>query len=260
MFGFKKKRRNLLMGSPFPDSWLSIIRKHVPYYEMLPEESRRKLRGRIQVFLDEKTFEGCGGLVMTDEIRVITATQACILLLGDISDYYPELYSILVYPQSYFVDFKNPQPDGTIIEGIQARSGESWNRGNVVLSWYHTLNGAKIPYDGHNLVFHEFAHQLDYEYRATNNGMFKRENRSKWVDILEREYRRLIYQLNKGNPTMIDPYAATNLAEFFAVSTELFFEKPLEMRGLHPEWFNQLTLFYNQNPANYFQFSSTELT
>lgn len=253
MFGLRKKHRKVLIKRTFPDAWLGIINDRVPYFYLLPEDLQIKLKGIIQILLDEKTFEGCGGLKMTDEIRVTIAVQAGILLLGDISDYYPALYSILVYPHSYFADYKSPQPDGTVIEGVQPRSGESWDRGNVVLSWNHTLNGAADPFDGHNLVFHEFAHQLDYEYRATNNGLLTGEstNKTNWINILEQEYYRLIDQLSKGFPTLIDPYAATNLAEFFAVSTELFFEKPMDLRSLHTDWFQQLKLFYNQNPIVY---------
>jgi len=254
MFGFKKRHRKDLMNRPLPDSWHKIVIDNVPYYQMIPKDRQNQLLGFIQIFLEEKTFEGCGGLVMTDEIQVTIAAQACILLLGNISDFYPSLYSILVYPHSYIAEFKNQQPDGTVIEGFQPRSGESWDRGNIVLSWSHTLNGASNPHDGRNLVFHEFAHQLDYEYRATNRGLFRHERskKSEWTQILETEFSRLINQLEYGRPTLIDPYAATNLAEFFAVSTELFFEQPKELQELHPEWYQQLKLFYNQDPVSFF--------
>lgn len=234
---------------------LRIVERNVPYYKCLPEEYQTELQGLIQVFLEEKEFEGCGGVEMTDEIRLTIAAQACILLLGREGDFYPTLRSILVYPHAYVAELRQDQPDGTVVEGSQPRLGESWSRGHVVLSWNDVLRGASDIHDGHNLVFHEFAHQLDYESGATEGGpeLSKRSVYLAWARVLSKEYQGLIESIEKHRPTLLDAYGATSPAEFFAVSTECFFEKPVELQRRHPELYEQLRFFYKQDPASFRQ-------
>ena len=133
-------------------------------YSRLPPADRRELEGHIQIFLAEKRFEGCGGQEITDEVRVLIAAQACLLLLHRDTDCYPRLHSILVYPSSYIAKTWHVEQDGrTITEGDQARGGESWPHGAVVLAWDGAIAGAVEPNKKNNLVIHEFAHQLDQE-------------------------------------------------------------------------------------------------
>lgn len=170
MFGFKKRRRQRLMQKPIPEPWVDILHENVPYFRRLPSEQQQKLQGLIQVFLDEKRFEGCGGLELTDEIRITVAAQACILMLGldDLSAFYPDLRSVLVYPHHYVATVKNHHQSFFVEEGFEHRHGESWSHGNIVLAWDEVQHGASDIHDGQNLVFHEFAHQLDYESGATS--------------------------------------------------------------------------------------------
>jgi len=163
MLGFKRRRRERIRRRPFPPEWLPILQRNVPYYRLLTPEEQNQLQGHVLVFLDEKRFEGCGGLELTDEIRVTIAAQACILLLGRQTDYYPRMKSIFVYPHGYFAQAVRPRPDGVLVGGAQSRAGESWYRGPVVLSWDDVRKGAGDAHDGHNVVLHEFAHQLDSE-------------------------------------------------------------------------------------------------
>ncbi len=148
MFGFRRRRRAKLLRQPLPAAWWQLIDERVPYVNGLAEQDRRELAGIIQVLLEEKRFEGCGGLEMTDEIRVTIAAQAAVLLLHRQSRYYPSLKTILVYPHSYISNMKRVQPDGTIVEGPQPRLGESWFRGALVLSWDDVLQGEAIPPTG----------------------------------------------------------------------------------------------------------------
>ena len=195
MFGFKKRRRQRLMKQPFPSNWLSIVERNVPYYRRLNPDQQRRLQGLIQVFLDEKQFEGCGGLVITDEIRVTIAAQACILLLGHETDFYPSLRSILVYPYVYVAPLKQNQPDGIVVEGAEPRQGESWSHGYVVLSWNDVLHGASDIHDGKNLVFHEFAHQLDEESGAADGAPILPQYSMyiAWARVLGKEYQSLVF-------------------------------------------------------------------
>jgi Mlc titration factor MtfA (ptsG expression regulator) len=135
MLGFKRRRRQRIRSRPFPPAWLAIVERNVAYYRRLTPAEQAELRDHIQVFIDEKRFEGCGGLEITDEIRVTIAAQACILLLHRQTDYYPRMETILVYPHRYLAEATVRLPGGAVLEGTYARLGESWYRGPVVLSW-----------------------------------------------------------------------------------------------------------------------------
>lgn len=251
MFGFKTRRRRRLMAQRLPDEWIAIIDRNVPYYRLLNPEDQVSLQGFIQVFLEEKQFEGCGGLEITDEIRVTIAAQACILLLGRETDFYPDLRSILVYPYAYVAQVKQNQPDGTVLEDSEPRLGESWSHGYVVLSWNDVLHGASDINDGKNVVFHEFAHQLDNESGAADGApvLPQRSMYLTWARVLSKEFNSLVESIIHDRPTLLNRYGAKNPAEFFAVITEFFFEKPIELQTLHPELYQQLQLFYQSDPA-----------
>jgi Mlc titration factor MtfA (ptsG expression regulator) len=253
MVWMRDRRRRQLRATPLPTEWKSIVERNVPYYKCLPEEERAELEGLMQVFLAEKSFEGAGGLEMTDEIRVTIAAQACILLLGREPRFYPGLDAVIVYPQAYVASMPRRGPDGTVSDGPQARLGESWKQGALVVSWDDVIRGARDIHDGHNVVFHEFAHQLDAEYGPASGAPLL-ENRSMyaaWAHVLGGEYQELVERLHRHAPTFLTPYAATNPAEFFAVATESFFERSRAMRDGHPELYEQLRLFYHQDPAEW---------
>jgi len=231
-----------------------IYQRNVLYYRLLPPADQRELQGLIQVFLAEKHFEGCGGLEMTDEIRLSIAAQACILLLRRDTDFYPMLQSILVYPAAYLAPTTHDQADGVVVEETQARLGESWGRGAIVLSWDDVKRGAADVEDGHNVVFHEFAHQLDEESGAAEGApvLPKRSMYIAWARVLGHEYERLSRDITQHRQTLIDEDGATNPAEFFAVVTERFFEKPRDLKARHPNLYEQLQLFYHQDPVAYY--------
>jgi Mlc titration factor MtfA (ptsG expression regulator) len=229
----------------------ALIEKNVPFIGHLPIEDREELIGHVQVFLAEKRFEGCGGLEITDEVRVTIAAQACILLLHREMDYYPQLVSILVYPSTYVVRGGRRTPDGLAAEGPEARLGESWARDVVVLAWDHVLAGAADIHDGHNVVLHEFAHQLDQQSNGGSGApaLPRRSMYVAWARVLGRDFDQLVRDVEHHHRTLIDRYGATNPAEFFAVVTETFFEKARQLRSQHPELYAQLKDFYRQDPA-----------
>lgn len=251
MFGLRGLRRRKLRELPLPDAWWSAIDRNVPYARTLSAEDRRELAGSVQILLAEKNFEGCGGLVLTDEIRVTIAAQAAVLLLHRETDYYASLKSVLVYPSAYVARSNAVQPDGTIRETPQARLGESWTRGAVVLSWSDVQSGAADPRDGHNVVFHEFAHQIDGEDGAMDGSpaLPSRARYREWARVLGGEYEQLVARIHDGHRSVIDGYGATNSAEFFAVVTEAFFERPNALRNKHAALYDELVAFYRQDPA-----------
>lgn len=231
---------------------MNILKKNVPLYSRLPAEDREELHGHIQIFLAEKYFEGCGGLTITEEMRVTIAAQACILLLHRKTEYYPKLVSILVYPNTYLAHHRERDGAGLVTEGMQQRVGESWSHGTVVLSWDDVRAGASDANDGHNVVYHEFAHQLDIEDGPQADGSVALPRQSMygaWARILGREYVALKKDVAAGRKTVLDSYAATSPAEFFAVATECFFEIPVLLKKQHPELYEELKLYYRQDPA-----------
>ncbi len=252
MFGFKTKRRQRLRSQPFPASWLDIIQRNVPHYQRLTTDERQQLQAIIQVFVAEKNFEGCGGLEMTDEIKVTVAAYACILLLHlEHHDYYPRLQSILVYPDAYFVRVTRWGPNNEIVEAHEQRMGESWRTGAVVISWNHVLHRPSDPSGGRNVALHEFAHQLDGENGFVDGApaLPRTSMYRAWARVLSKEYHALGEAADADRPTFLDKYGATNPAEFFAVVTEYFFEQPQQLKQLHPELYEELKLYYRQDPA-----------
>ena len=251
MFSFKKRRRQKLREEPFPAEWKEILEKKVGYYRRLSPEDQAELRGHIQVFLREKSFEGMDGIEITDEIRVSISAQACVLLLHRETDYFPTLKSIIVYPQEYYAEVSEQLPGGVVAEGMEDRAGESWHRGEVVLSWADVEADNAGPEDGFNVVFHEFAHQLDGE-SGEEDGTPILPDKSmypRWAEVMDREYKKLNRDLDRKRKTLIDEYAAEHPAEFFAVLTEHFFEIPRDLKAGHPEIYELFSAYYRQDPA-----------
>jgi MtfA peptidase len=251
MFAIKRKRRERIKERPFPPAWVEIVERNVPYCRYLSPAEREEMRGHVQIFLAEKRFEGHGGLEITDEIRVTVAAQACLLLLHRETDYYPELTSILVYPHEYVAKTVHRLSGGASLEEWETRLGESWARGEIVLSWDDVLRGAADVHDGLNVVLHEFAHQLDNE-SVRGDGAPKLPRRSMyvaWARALGREYAQLIEDVHHRRPTVLRAYGTKNPAEFFAVAVEAFFEQSIALRERHPELYEQLAGFFRQDPA-----------
>ncbi len=251
---FKERQRRQLRTQPFPNDWRSIISRNIPFFDRLPSEDQRELLGHVQVFLAEKKFEGCGGLKLTDEIRVTIATQACLLILHRRTDYYPQLVTILVYPSGYVVDEKRHLEGHIWSAGTEGRLGETGRRmGSMVLAWDAAKSGATDPSDGKNLVLHEFAHQLDFEDFAADGvpALSSRDARLSWAGVMKMEFAALRAADETGIPTLLNTYGATNPAEFFAVATEAFFEQPLALRRQHPRLYGELQGFFRQDPALY---------
>ena len=252
---FRGLRRKQLLSQPFPPEWEEILNRNVALYRYLPDALKKELQQHINVFLGEKTYEGCAGLEITDEIRVTIAAQACILLLNRTKPtYYTTLYSILVYPSAYVA--KQVTVDGMQhTEEMSVRGGESWTRGEVVLAWDFVRKAAIDLAFGHNVVLHEFAHQLDQEDgRADGAPILGRSTSYKtWARVLSKEYEGLRRNALSGRQDIMDAYGATNPAEFFAVATETFFEKPKQMKLVHTELYEELKSYYGLDPLKWFE-------
>ena len=247
------RRRRELRARPLPVEWIQTLEHNVPLYAKLPVELRNELHGHIQVFLAEKHFEGCQGLELTDEMRVTVAAQACILLLNRPTNYYRKLSSVLLYPSTYVATTYEKLGAGMHLEYDSERVGESWSWGTVVLAWDDVQHSTSLTRDGDNVVLHEFAHQLDQADGAADGApiLSHRASYATWCRILSREYERLRKRVRSGRRTLLDEYGATDPAEFFAVATETFFERPRKLREKHPELYAELQRFYNVDPASW---------
>lgn len=251
MFGRKRRRRERLRARAFPAEWLDTVEHNIPYYGLLPPDDQAELRGHMQVFLAEKNFEGCDGLEMTDEVRVTVAAHACALLLHRDADYYPRLDTILVYPSTFVSETTINRLGPVVIRGEEARVGEAWQRGVVILTWDGILRSIRKTEPGFNVAFHEFAHQLDMENGAPDGlpVIADPDLRAQWPEVFQREYDQLRYDIEHGRPRLINDYGAHSPSEFFAVLTEYFFEVPRPLRRRHPELYDCLQRFYQQDPA-----------
>jgi len=253
MRSWKESKRRRLRRRAFPSEWLAIVEQDLPIWRRLPSQDKAELLGHIQVLLREKHFEGAAGLEITDAIRVTIAAHASILLLHRTTDYYPRLVSIIVYPHAYVANHFEHDEFGIVTEGEEARLGESWQRGVLVLSWDDVRAASTGRDDCHNVVLHEFAHQLDSEDGTVEGSpaLGEPSQYSAWARIMSEEYERLQEDAASGRDTLLDEYGATSPAEFFAVATECFFSRPDLLVAKHPRLYEELGTYYRQDPVRF---------
>ncbi|OGV32842.1 MAG: hypothetical protein A2020_08005 [Lentisphaerae bacterium GWF2_45_14] len=246
------RRRRQLRNTAFPEEWIAYIAKNFRQYIFMSQELKDELHGHVNVFLDEKYFEGCNGLEMTDEIKVTIAAEACILLLNKKDcAYYPGLRTILVYPDPYVADIC-ANFGGQIVHDENELLGESTLQGVVIVCWSNVVGGGADSEEG-NVVIHEFAHQLDQE-KGFASGMpllQKGIDPRQWQMIFSRNYESLRKKARRGRHDIIDDYGATNPAEFFAVATETFFDYPRQLLAQHPDLYMELKAYYRLDPVTW---------
>lgn len=248
--GVRRRRLNALREAArqggFTDEDREHLKKHVRALDGMPSDLRERLEKITLVLIAEKNFEACGGLKeVTREMKVVIMAQAAFLLLGRKHDFFPKLRSILVYPEAY----RGRDRDGKEEEG--GRLGESWDSGTVVLSWKSVQRGGENPEDGLNVVIHEFAHQLDQANQHADGlpELPQSQPVGRWATIFSKAYETFCDDVEDGRRTVMDPYGATNPAEFFAVASETFFEKPRQLRIDEPALFDQLAEYYGLDPS-----------
>jgi hypothetical protein len=245
-----RRRHRQLRQRPFPRAWRRILERRVPLAQQLPAPLRSRLQGLIQVFLADKPFIGCGGQTVDDEVRVTVAAQACLLLLGQPREAcYPRLRQVLVYPEPFVVPRRELLPGGVVDEQPQLLAGESWAQGQVVLAWSEVLAGAADPGDGRNVVLHEFAHQIDQDSGQADGQPWQHDTlaRQRWAAALDEGLARL-----RGETSAtFDAYGRTGPAEFFAVATEAFFERPADVATDAPALYEALSRLYRLDPQRW---------
>ncbi|WP_170468543.1 zinc-dependent peptidase [Ruegeria arenilitoris] len=247
----KSQKRQQLLSTPLSDHQRQIIEEHVPLIRRLPLDLRVKLDGKVNLFLNQVRFFGCEGLEVTEEMELAISAQACLLIVN--SDlWYDNLTTILIYPNAF--KSRQRRQDGYVISEKEiVRTGESWDRGPVILSWRHSELGALNDHDGQNVVLHEFAHQIDDLSGGTNGVPILSDGQTfaEWERVFLTAYDAHVHAVEHGRNTVIDPYGATGHEEFFAVSVEVFFEKPRALKSEVPEVYDQLSKLFRLDPAEW---------
>ncbi len=249
-------RRTRIAARAFPAPWRKILQHRVPLVRRLPVDLQLQLKKLMQVFIAEKAFIGCAGLRVTEEMRVVIAAQACLLLLNRPTDYFGNVRQILVYPGAFVVQRTTTDSIGVQQEHRQALAGESWSQGQVILSWQDAMEGAAAADDGRNVVIHEFAHQLDQENGsaqgapppAPGNVAY---NARRWSQVFQAAYARLQAEAQQGVKGVMSHYGAQDPGEFFAVVSEVFFEQAQALLEYDPALYHEVRGFYQVDPANW---------
>lgn len=251
----ERRRRAALLATPAPPQWADTLSAEYEQFDRLPADDRARLVDIARVLVAEKSWEGAGGFEMNDRAQVLVAAQAALLLLGIEHDYYDNIDSVVIYPAGYRIPGGRVGPGGMIVDaGDKAVLGTAHSTGLVVLSWKDARRGGNDADDGRNLVYHEFAHALDMLDGVIDGTppLPDRQTYRTWFEVMTKYYERLVDAAERGRrKTLLDTYGATNVAEFFAVATEAFFEKPRQMQRKLPDLYETLQLFYRQDPASW---------
>ena len=250
-YGRKAMTRRALLASPLSAKERRIIAAHVPITRRMPASLRAGFEGRVRLFLHQVEFIGCEGLRVTETMRLSIAAQACLLVVNS-DQWYKTLRTILLYPGAF--QSRQKRHEGFVVtERDEVRLGESWAHGPVVLSWEHSEHGAGDPNDGHNVVFHEFAHQLD-NLSGQTDGMpvlARGQDYAEWERVFNTAFQQHVWNVRSGRPTYIDAYGTMNPQEFFAVTVELFFENPRALRHEASALYRELKTLFGLDPLTW---------
>lgn len=249
LFFYRSWRRDRELRQPFPKAWRKHLQTTVPLYSLLSKQLQKTLENQVQLFLAEKNFYGCDGFEINDRVRVAIAGHACLLTVMRSYSDYNEVRSILVYPDVYRVQAQ--ERDGMVV-GVsdQIRAGEASSLGQVVLAWAECESGALQPGSPHNVILHEFAHQLDYlDGSADGAPPLSGEQAEEWQQTMTIAYDNLRHSLRHHRKSWLDPYGATKPAEFFAVLTETFYQQPQHLKEHQPAVYGLLSTFFRIDPG-----------
>ncbi len=237
----------------FKDEWAVMLESNLPLYLRFNDTLKQKVHEKISQFVATTYFEGCNGLELTNEMILTVAGQACTLIVNHDGPPYPNLKTVLLYPSPFSSIQDGFDASGNPIKERVTLLGESWSNGTVILAWDSVKSGARNIFDGRNVTFHEFAHQLDQEDGQSDGVPYLEAPHAyhAWGEALCEGYLKLLDKAEKGKRSVLDHYGATNHAEFFAVATECFFEKPKQVKKKHPKPYAELKAYYRLDPIDW---------
>jgi Mlc titration factor MtfA (ptsG expression regulator) len=237
----KLHRRRAILARPFPGRWEEVLQREVIFFRTLEPADQLRFRRELQVFLGEKMVTGIDTQI-DDTTRVLAGASAIIPIFGFPEWEWDQISEVLIYPSRFDENFSFGKGKGKSILGMVGTGG--MNR-LMILVKPDLLAGFRNPGDKHNVGLHEFAHLVDKSDGAVDGlprvGL-DRQSVGPWLDLV----RRKMAEIESGDSD-IDPYALTNQAEFFAVTSEYFFERPGVMQSKHPELYAMLEKVFRQN-------------
>jgi Mlc titration factor MtfA (ptsG expression regulator) len=244
------RRKRVLARESIPDALWDGALAACPVLARLNGERRARLRELTLLFLHEKRFEPAQGFAVTDEMRVRIAALACLPILELGLDSYASFASVIVYPDEFLVrDREVVDEDGVVHTGDDLLSGEAWEQGPVILAWSEVQASGKG--EGFNVVAHELSHKLDMRNGEADGvpPLHAGMRLAAWTAAFDAAYEDLLDQLERDEEPWLDPYAAEDPAELFAVCSEMFFDVPEQLAKEYPAVYAQLAAFYKQDPA-----------
>ena len=249
---FKRFRRKRILSSDIPPAWLNVLNRNVWQYRFLHEDHKKRIVDAVKIMYHEKTWEGVDGLKVTPEMKATISAAASMLTLGlDEPYYFDRVRSIIIHPKTIQNELIQ---NGMVVDRDNVNfDGQAWQGGPVVFAWPAVIAGTRQGGDGRNVVIHEFAHHID-GLDGNMGGMpiiTSAELRKKWEYVFERDFKQLVDDIHNGRPPAINPYAGTSPAEFFAVSSEIFFDSPEFLNQQLPDVYNCLAEFYRLDPLLY---------
>jgi len=250
----RARRRRKLLSEPFPLRWTAFIERNVGHYSLLSGPEQAQLRDLSRILIAEKRWLGRGGLFISEEMTVTIAAQAALLLLGDVRDYYSRVRDIVVFPTTFRTPVaEDDWEDDELSDNIL--SGQAVDRGPVLLAWDQVLTESRDPESGHNVVIHEFAHQLDFRDGLAGSTpiLADRGLEARWRYVVTIAFEDHCRAIRDKGDTFFTHHAAENEAEFFADATEAFFCRPIDFEELHPELYQLLGSFYRLNPRSWWK-------
>jgi Mlc titration factor MtfA (ptsG expression regulator) len=248
-----RRRRNerTLERRPIPDALWELTLARYPFLARRDASDQQTLRKLATLFLAQKEFHGAQGLAITDEIAVAIAAQACLPVLRLGLQWYEGFVGIVVHPDEVVAQREVMDEDGIVHQYDETLAGEAMGGGPVMLSWHDVAQAGESAEWGYNVVVHEFAHVLDMVDGEADGvpPLPDRASRDAWCEVIDDEFTQFCDRVDAGDDTLLDPYGAQSVDEFFAVASEVFFVAPTDLLVEHPRLYRLLAGYYRQDPA-----------
>ncbi len=249
----RDRRRRKFLDEPFPPWWEAILRRNVGHYSRLSPAEQAAMRDITRILVAEKNWVGCGGMQITEEVKITVAAQAAIPVLAADHEYYSRVDSVLVYPN----EFRTPNPedgfeDDELSDTIIA--GQAWYRGPVIVAWNEVLSEGRDPECGQNVVIHEFVHQIDFlDYEANGAPPIRDKDLAmRWMKAMSAAYIFDKAALDRGDETFFTEHAGENETEFFADAAEAFFCSPVALKEEFSDVYAVFAEYFKLDPVRWF--------
>jgi Mlc titration factor MtfA (ptsG expression regulator) len=245
----RHRMRRERLDAGFLPEWRDLVATKLRWWATLTPAEQERLESLALAIVADKAWEAAQGFELRDEIMVLIAVQAALLILELPDDSYRDVHSIIVHPTTLVLTGEHSQVQGVVSDDPMPILGQAVYNGPVVIAWDSVVDEARHPGRGHNVVVHEFAHKLDM-LDGTVDGtppLATPDDLARWIEVCTRVYEDVA--AGRGG-AVLSPYAGVNPGEFFAVATETFFDNPHGLRSEHPDLYGVLGDFYRQDPAS----------